>query len=84
MSVTNLKKALKDKEITFGEKSVIKSIKLGKASVVFLSNDCKKNTKEAIHEYAKISKFEIVELDINAAEIGSLSKKQYSVSILCY
>ena len=84
MSVEILKKALKEKEFTIGEKSVVKLVKFGKASVVFLANDCKKSLRETLARYSKESNLEIVEIGINANEVGIICKKQFSVSVLCY
>ena len=84
MSIEKLRKVLKEKEIIIGEKSVLKMVRATKAKEVFLSKDCKPVLRETIERYVKISPLVIVPLDISAAEVGILAKKQFSVSILCY
>tara|TARA_Y100000310_G_C20690685_1_gene821990 strand:+ start:2281 stop:2535 length:255 start_codon:yes stop_codon:yes gene_type:complete len=84
MSIEKLKKVLREKELAVGEKSVLRLVKAGKAKEVFLANNCKPSIRETIEQYAKISTLSIVNLDINATEVGILAKKQFSISILCY
>jgi len=84
MSVEALKKALKDKTFTLGTDETIKKIKLGKVSTIFLAKDCNSSVREKILNYKKKSKLDVVELDINSAEIGALCKKQFSISVLSY
>jgi len=85
MSVEKLKQALKEKkDFTFGEKGVLKRVKLGKAKVVFLAKDCRPDTRETITHYSKQTEFELIELDINSSEVGTICKKQFFISTLCY
>lgn len=84
MSVEELKKALKEKTCTFGVRETEKNLKLGKASTVFLSKDCSARVREKMHHYKKVGSVHIVELDINGHEVGALSKKQFSISVLSY
>ena len=84
MSVEKLKKALKEKEILFGENTTLKNIKKGKVKVVFLADNCKQSVRETVAEYANNASIEIIELDVNAAEVGTICKKQFPISILSY
>ena len=85
MSLTKLKQLLKEnKEAMVGENTVIKNIKLGKVKLVFLANNCKAEIKESLKYYAEQSNFELIELEINAAELGATCKKQFSVSVIAY
>ncbi len=85
MSLAKLRQLLKEnKELIIGENTVIKNIKLGKVKLVFLANNCKVDIKEDLQYYAKQSNFELIELDINAKELGSICKKQFPISVLAY
>ena len=65
-------------------KEDLEKIKLGKISNVFLAKDCNSTVREKILNYKKKSKLDVVELEINSAEIGALCKKQFSISVLSY
>ncbi|MDP3728694.1 MAG: ribosomal L7Ae/L30e/S12e/Gadd45 family protein [bacterium] len=84
MSVEQLKKVLKEEKCTFGLDETLKNIKRGKTSTVFLANDCKASMREKIHHYKKLGKLNIIELEINGHEIGALSKKQFSISVMSF
>ncbi|MFH1972723.1 MAG: ribosomal L7Ae/L30e/S12e/Gadd45 family protein [archaeon] len=82
--MNDLKKAVKEKELTLGSKKTLDKIKQGKVKVVYLANDCKADVKRDIMQLAKVSDIKIKELDINGIELGTLVKKQFSVSVLSY
>lgn len=84
MSVEQLKKALKEEKCTFGLNQTVKNIKLGKAHTIFLANDCKALEREKILHYKKIGKLQVMDLEINGQEVGALSKKQFSISVLSF
>lgn len=84
MSVEQLKKALKEEKCTFGLNETLKNIKLGKAKNVFLAQDCKAAEREKILHYKKLAPLNIINLDIKGNEVGALSKKQFSVSVLSF
>ena len=84
MSVDLLKKALKDEKCTFGLNETLKNLKLGKAKTVFLAQDCNALQREKILHYKKLAKLNVVELEIKGNEVGALSKKQFSVSVLSF
>jgi ribosomal protein L30E len=84
MSSQKFKVALKENEFTFGERAVEKKVKAGKAKVVFLAKDCKPSTVSTMKYYTKVSGVEVVELDVNANEVGTLCKKQFAIGTLCY
>jgi ribosomal protein L30E len=84
MSVDQLKKALKDEKCTFGLNETLKKVKLGKAKTVFLAQDCNALEREKILHYKKLGQLNIIELEIKGSEVGALSKKQFSVSVLSF
>lgn len=84
MSIAELKKALKEKTITFGSKKTLKMLKNGKAKKVFLASNCPEETREAVEHYAKLNKIDVIKLGIPNDEIGLTCKKAFGISVLCY
>jgi len=84
MSLTELKKALKERTITFGTQETIKMLRNGKAKKVFISANCPEDTKETILRYAKLNNTEVIKLKLPNDEIGLTCKKPFSISVLCY
>lgn len=83
MSLEKLKEILKDKEkITFGADETLKKVKLGKVNTIFLAKDCKPIIRSRFLSYKKGGDLEIFELDYTSADIGTLCKKQFSISVL--
>lgn len=79
-----LKKALKEKELVFGTKATLRSLRQGKAKHVLVAANCPKETKEEIKHNAKLTKAEVTELGLPDSEIGMICKKRFSVSVLSY
>ncbi|MBI5797661.1 ribosomal L7Ae/L30e/S12e/Gadd45 family protein [Candidatus Woesearchaeota archaeon] len=84
MSVEDLKKAIKEEKLTFGAEETIRKLKLGKIKTVFIAKDCKASYKDRILDYKKQGNIKVLELDISESEIGTLCKKQFSISMLSY
>lgn len=84
MSVEQLKKALKEEKCIFGLNETENNVKLGKTKTIFLARDCKASVREKMYHYKKLGNVDVVELDIKGQEIGALSKKQFSISVLSY
>ena len=84
MSLTELKKALKEKTITFGTEKTLKLLRDGKAKKVFISSNCPEATKETIEYYVKLNNIDLIKLRIPNDEIGLTCKKQFGISVLCY
>lgn len=84
MSLTELKKALKEKTITFGTDKTLKMLRNGKAKKVFLASNCQEDTRQTIMHYAKINNIEVINLEIPNDEIGLNCKKPFNISVFCY
>lgn len=84
MSLTELKKALKERTITFGTEKTLKMIRNGKAKKVFIAANYPEDREQTILHYAKLSKVEVVKLKLPNEEIGLACKKPFSISVLCY
>jgi large subunit ribosomal protein L30e len=84
MSIEKLKKAIKEEKLSLGERETLRNIKLGKTKVIFMASNCKEQTKEAVEDYKKHSTLEVIQLEIDAEEVGIICKKQFPVAILSY
>lgn len=80
MSLSELKKALKEKNLVFGCKRTLKNLRLGKCKKVFLASNCPEKIKEDIKSYDA----EIVELKEPSAEIALICKRPHGISVLSF
>jgi len=80
----DLKKALSEGKVIFGTERTLKAIKSGEVKNIYLSKDCKEETKEDIIYYSNIKKLNIKNLEIPASELGMICKKQFSVAVLSF
>ena len=79
-----LKEALKKEEIVYGTEKTLKNLKKGETKVVFLSSNTPEEIRDEVKHYADLSGAEVVELDLPDNEIGLLTKRRHSVSVLSY
>jgi ribosomal protein L30E len=84
MSLEELRKALKEKTITFGTEKTLKLLRNGKIKKVFISSNCSDPVKQTIKHYAKMNNIEVVQLELPNDEIGLACKKPFSISVFCY
>lgn len=82
MSLAELMKVLKEKNIVFGSKETIKNLKRGAVKRVFLASNCPKKVETDIEHYAKIGKVEVTKLDQPNDELALLCKKPYPVTVV--
>lgn len=76
-----LKKDFK-KTLIYGTERVIKFLRQGKISKVYLASNTPENIKSDIKYYSKLSNFKIVTLSLLNDELGVFCKKQFSVSVI--
>ncbi|MFH0797962.1 MAG: ribosomal L7Ae/L30e/S12e/Gadd45 family protein [Candidatus Woesearchaeota archaeon] len=84
MSLEELKKAIKEKKLTFGTNQTMKKLRLSKLNTVFLASNCSSKVRDDIKHYAKLADAKVIELDIPDYEIGTVCKKRHSVAVLSY
>lgn len=82
MSLTEIKEGLKSGKAIIGTKEVIKNLKLGKLSKVFITSNAPASVKESVNKFASISGAEVVELRYANDELGTICKKTFSISVL--
>lgn len=80
--ISEIKNALKDEKAIIGTDKTIKNLKLGKLSKVFIASNTAKEVAETIKKYAKLSNTEFIKLRIPNDELGTICKKQFSISVL--
>jgi ribosomal protein L30E len=78
MSLEELKKALKEKNIVFGTERTLKNLKLGKCKKVFLSSNCPERVRGEIKGYD----VEVIELKEPNTELALICKKPHPISVL--
>jgi len=84
MSLENLKSAIKQHKLVFGNNNTIRNIKNSKTKVVFLANNCGKEIEDNIVYYAKVAKVKVIKLDKPRSEISVFCKKNFPVSVISY
>ncbi len=77
-----LKSKVQDNKAVIGLETVLKQLKCGALSQVFLASNCPAKTKEDILHYANMVKVSIVELKLNNEELGILCKKNFFISVM--
>ena len=77
-----IKQIIKKGQDVIGTKEVLKQLKLGTISKVFVTVNCPDEIKESIAHYAGIASVEIVNLKQPNDELGILCKKPFSISVL--
>ena len=78
MSLEELRKALKEKNIVFGTERTLKNLKMGKCKKVFLSSNCPEKVRKRIESYDVI----VVELKEPNTELALICKKPHPISVL--
>ncbi|MFW6286221.1 MAG: ribosomal L7Ae/L30e/S12e/Gadd45 family protein [Nanoarchaeota archaeon] len=73
----------KENKIIIGAKVTEKKFKQGDVKKIFTSKNCDKKALIKIGHYAKISKVDIVELDIDNSELAQKLGKPFLVSMIC-
>lgn len=81
-STEEIKKALKEKKAVIGTKKVMKKLRSGQLSAVYITSNCPEKTKKDIEYYAGLSNTKTVQLKRANDELGVLCKKPFSISIL--
>ena len=77
-----VKKLIATPKAIVGTQKTLKQMRAGKVSKVYLAKNVKESTKQDIDAYSKISKVEIVSLELSNTELGTICKKPYSISVL--
>ena len=84
MSLIELKKALKEKDLVMGSRKIIGKLKNDKIKKVFISDNCREDVVRDVEYYSKIYKVEIYRIKKSNQELGTMCKKPFAISVLGY
>lgn len=82
VNITEIRKIAASKGAVIGTKEVIKNLKLGKLSKVYITSNCPSKVKKDIEYYAGAGKADVFSLDCPNDELGIICKKPYSISVM--
>lgn len=77
-----LKTGIKQGNLIIGTKRTIKAIRTGEVSKVILASNCPEAVAEDITHYCEITNVPIEKLGVDCAELGSVCKKPFFVSVV--
>lgn len=67
---------------TIGTDRVMKELKAGNLSTIYLAKNCRADVKGDIEYYASLSDVPVVVLDMDNEELGVFCKKNFFISVL--
>jgi large subunit ribosomal protein L30e len=80
--IDEIRKIIKEKKDVIGTDNVMKNLKVGKLSKVYLTSNCPEGVKEDVKHYAGLSKTEVVQLSQPNDELGVVCKKLFAISMM--
>jgi ribosomal protein L30E len=80
--IEDIKKIIVTDKAVIGSNNVMKSLKLGALSKIYIASNCPKKLEGELRYYSELYKTEIVKLDIPNDELGTICQKPYSILIL--
>jgi len=83
MSLTELKKVLKEGKLKIGTDETLKFLKQGKVEEVFVSSNCSEDIMGRVEKYCELSECKISKLKENSKELGAVCKKPFSINMCC-
>ena len=81
-SISEIRKIIKQGKAAIGTNEVMKKLKLGKISKVYVTSNCPLPVKKDVKYYAGLSGAEVVQLKQPNDELGVLCKKPFAISVL--
>jgi len=84
--MTDISKAIastvKTGKVWFGANNAIKNVKMGKAKLVVIAENCPKNTREDIEYYCKLSRIPMIIYKGTSIDLGAVCGKPFMISAL--
>lgn len=77
-----IKKVLTSKKLVLGKDEVLKNVRRGLMSKVFVASNCPEMLMTDLQKYSKMSGFELLETKVPNDELGSVCKKPFSIVVL--
>lgn len=78
-----LRKSLQDGKVTAGADRVLKNLRAGKCTKVYLSSNCPAKLLSDIESLCKLVECNLIKLELSNEELGVFCKKNFFVSVLC-
>jgi len=73
---------VKTGKVWFGANSAIKNVKMGKAKLVVIAENCPINIREGLEYYCKLSKIPMIIYKGTSLDLGAACRKPFMVSAL--
>ena len=80
--MTDLKKLIREGNIILGTDVVLKRLKKGEISTVFVAKNCPAEVLVQLEHYHKVSTFELEKTELTNKELGVLCKKPFSIVLI--
>jgi large subunit ribosomal protein L30e len=80
--VEEVRTALKENKVILGSKRTIKYLKLGKAEMIVLANNCPEKVKKEVEHYIKLTGVKLKKFDGTAKQLGIFCGKPFSIAAL--
>jgi ribosomal protein L30E len=77
-----LRDRVKEDKAIVGMERVIKALKTGNLSKVFLASNVAEDAKENVEHYTKLANISLVVLGLDNEELGVLCKKNFFISVI--
>lgn len=77
-----IRRLIETGKVSMGARSVEKLLKTGKPKLIIVSENCPKQTKENIKNYANITGVPIYEFEGTSLQLGELCRKPFPVSTM--
>lgn len=81
-AIAHIKKLVGTGKLIIGTDKTLKGLKAGTIERVYLSKNCPEETTDQLERYSKIASVEIIRLERLNENMGTVCKKQYSVSVI--
>jgi len=73
---------VKTGKVWFGANNAIKNVKMGKARLVVIAENCPKNIREDIEYYCRLSNISVIIYKGTSLDLGAVCGKPFTVSAL--
>ena len=77
-----LRDRVREGKAIVGMERVIKALKTGNLSKVFLASNVAEDAKENVEHYTKLANVSVVVLELDNEELGVLCKKNFFISVV--
>lgn len=77
-----IKLGLKQGNLIIGTKRTIKAIRAGEVSKVIMASNCPELLADDVQHYCKLTEIPVEKLSVDCAELGSVCKKPFFVSVV--